>query len=243
MLTTLLIAPLALVTAPIQDESVELKFQSKVGDSQIYQMTSVTPMDMGGQSMEITFSARLTSKVLEVTEETYTVEATTDNMTLKIGDQPMPMGGGGGAPDVPEKTVVKRQFDAKTGLWVKDLTENLAMGSSPRIEQLSAFAYPGKAIKVGGEWFHDFPANKKEEIPVAKAKFTIVGSEMVGKWDCWKISHVYSEMEGNIPFGAIGTIWLDKKDHSMVKYVGEYQNVKFVDMMPPANSKVTLTRI
>ena len=243
MLTTLLIAPLALLSAPIQDESVELKFQSKVGDTHVYRMTSITPMDMGGQAMEISFGARMTSKILEVTEETYTVEATTDNLDLKIGGQPMPMGGATGGPEMPERTVVQRQYSAKTGLWVKDLTENLAMGSSPRIEQLSAFAYPGKAVKIGGEWFHDFPANKKEEIPVAKAKFTIIGSEMVGKWDCWKISHVYSEMEGNVPFGAIGTVWMDKKDHSLVKYVGEYQNVKFVDMMPPANSKVSLTRI
>ena len=121
-------------------------------------------------------------------------------------------------------------------------TQTEEMGNNPRVQRLSHFYYPTEKIAMGGEWFKEVAADKENEVPAGKYKYTLEKAETVGGVAAYRVKYVYSEMDGDSPFSAMGTFWMDQKDMTLVKMESEFQNVKFVEMMPPTNAKVTVVR-
>lgn len=228
-------AAVILGSAPSQD--AKIVWAPKPGTSVNYNMKVIVEMAMQGQTMTMDISMLSVNKILKVENGEVTMESTVKDMKMLMDGQAFNPPGSDGNEEVPPVTSVTKL----NGILVSRKGGDMMSGSM-RAEQMNVFIYPASAVKVGDSWFHDFPANKEHNIPVAKAKFTLQGEEMVGKYQCWKIEKVYAETEEAKGFSAMGTLWIDKADGNMVKYDGNFQNVQFAEMMPPSSGTVKLTR-
>ena len=219
-----------------QAQEVKLAWVPQVGTTYAWNMTVSMNIDAGGQDMAMEISMLNKNKTVKVENGLVTFESSMADMKMTMnGEAFTPPGSEGQAPEA-VTTVYKLDgtFVSRKG--------GGEMASSVRAEQMNAFIYPSHAVKINEPWFKEFPADKENKIPVAKARYTLLGEEMVGKYRTWKIEKVYAELDDPQGFSSMGTVWLDQTDGSMVKYEGEFTNVKFVDMMPPTSGKVKISR-
>ncbi len=232
MLATPFLLAVALAQTP---QEVAFAWQPKVGTTQTYKMTIAMTMDQGGQAIDLLINMKNTNKVTKVDKETATTDATSSDFSISMNGQDL-----GAPPDDGTMSQVVTTVFALNGV-IKSRTE--AGPSSPglRVQQMNTFIYPGKAT-IDKPWDYDFKGDTEKKLPVAKARFKILGEERIGKYDCYKVEHIYAEDQPG-GFSMMGTAWMDKTDGNLVKADYQYQNVQFVDMMPPANAKVTLERV
>lgn len=220
----------------ITDDVYDVSWKPVVGQAKTYKIVTSMVMDFG-QRMDIVVNLTSASKVTKVEDGKVTTEGTVKEFKLTMDGQDA----GDMAGESPE---------GKTSTTVHTLDGMLvSMSDQPeqsgglRVQRMSAFLYPKAKVKVGEDWTKEFPAVAAENCPAGKAKFTLEALENKDGVDCFKIKYAYSEMEGDAPFGAIGTVWIDQKDGTPVRAEAEYQNVKFVEMMPPTNAKFVMTLI
>ncbi|HSI71757.1 MAG TPA: hypothetical protein VK934_01155 [Fimbriimonas sp.] len=86
-----------------------------------------------------------------------------------------------------------------------------------RMAGLNLFIEPGKPVNIGDKWSHEIKADEKTGAVAAKADYTVLGEEKVGSVDTIKIKCTVSETAGDQPASSDVTVWIDKKDSTMVQ--------------------------
>lgn len=221
-----------------QDQTVDLSWKPVVGPVGTYRMTSDMAIDAGGMQMEIQVQVVLSNKVTKFESEKVTMESEMKSFQLTMNGETMDGPPGGEAPTGQKITSVY----ALDGSLIS--TDNPdPMSGGPRVERLASFHHPKEPIKIGSEWFKEVPAMKDKQVPPGKYKYTLEAAEVLNGVAAYRIKYAYSEMEGDLPFGAVGTMWLNQKDRSLIKMEATYENIQYVPEMPPVNAKVKLERI
>ncbi len=211
-------------------QSYDLKWKPEVGQVMKHKLTTVMKMDMGAGLSEFVISFVSTSKTVKIENGEVFQEGSMADFSMMMDGQDM---SSFGAPPTDGKSSVTLKLD---GTITKVDSDSPQAGQGLRLQRMTSFIFPSEAVAVGGDWTKEHKAIKEEDAPIAKSKYTLEGLEKKEGIDCYKVKFVFSEMEGDVPFGAMGTVWLNVKDRSLVASEGEYQNVKFVDMMPPTNA-------
>jgi len=218
-------------------EEVDLSWKPKVGDVTTHRMNSDATIDMGGQKMQATFSIRVKTTVKAIDGDKVTLEGSADEFKMSMNGQAMDDAGGQGPSGTTTRVVTLK------GEFLSSETKGQGMPSSPRVEQMNTFYRPDGKVKVGDTWDHEIKPDAKRGIIEAKARYTLVGSEMMNKRKVWKISVLYAEMTGDKPSSLTGTIWINAENGDMEKWYAEYTDVVFAEGMPPMTAVSTLTRI
>lgn len=222
-----------------QDGAVDLSWKPAVGYAATFRMVSNMSMDVGqGQPMDMAVTVVVTSKVTKVEDGKVTVEGGVKDFKMNMNGQDMDGPPGGESPAGQTNT----QVFSMDGTLV-DPGKEQPMSGGERVRRLSVLYRPTAPVKMGDSWTKEVPADKEKKVPSGKYKYTLEATETVDGTACYKIKYVYSEMEGATPFGAIGTMWIDTANRNLVKMEAEYQNIQYVEMMPPTNAKVSLTKI
>ena len=235
--TVLLAATFTSVAVNQTPEEVDLAWKPKVGDVTTYQMKSNATVDMGGQKTDVQFSMRMKSTIKSIDGEKVTLEGSADQFKMSMGGQDMGDDVQGG----PQGSTTRVML--LNGEFVSQESTGQAMPSSARIEQMNTFYRPKAKVKVGETWDHEIKPDAKRGIVEAKVRYTLEGSEMLGKKKTWRVKVVYAEMVGTKPSSFMGSVWLNAENGEMEKWYAEYQDVSFAEGMPPMNAVTTLTRI
>lgn len=224
-------------------QTADLSWRPEEGSTRSYQMKFMTSADIPGQGQtQIEARFRLTTTVKGVSDGQVQVEEKVSNFQLLFGGQDMTemMGGGGGAPPT---TPVLRTYDMRGRvLKTEGGGEMEQMGGGPRMERLNAFHRPeGGLVKLNEPWFIDFKADKEAGLQSSRARFQVVGSEVVQGVACWKIETLYAELDTPDGMSSEGFMWLDSRTGELVALDVRMMNASFNPMMPPSNARVTMT--
>lgn len=237
--TLLFAAMMPMQVAPAATpQTVDLTWRPKAGTTQVYRLGTVMQMDFQGQQTEITFGARVTSKVTKIENGEVFIESLTDEMKLNFGGQEMDPAAMGPAGEAPRPVIQVRKLD---GSFVRQEGEG-GMPSNPRVDRFNNLRPPTSA-ELGKEYFVDMPGDKAKNLVPARAKFTVTKLENVAGARAWRIEVVFAEMEGNAPLSAMGTMWLEEGTGELVKMSMDLSNVQWVEMMPPSNARFTMERV
>ncbi|MBX7136094.1 MAG: hypothetical protein K1X67_25775 [Fimbriimonadaceae bacterium] len=227
------LAALTLVTAlpAIAGQGeVKLTWQPKVGATAKYSMDVDAEGDFGQGPMKIKVTMTLANTVKSVSDKEVVVEGKTSNMKITLDGNELP------APASDETSTSTFAPDGEL-ISVKSSSGQ----ENRRLEQMNAFVYPSASVKPGDTWTREVKGEKGGGVP-ATAKYSYVGAEKVGKWDCYKVSYTYTETKGDMPTSAKGTAWLDAATGDLVKMDVEMKNVVFQDGVPPMAAKAKMTR-
>lgn len=226
----ILAAGVAAAIAVSAVQGVSIAWKPKAGDTTKYKLT--TKANIQGQ--EMSFSAILTSKVLEVTADKIVVEEKQSDLNVKFGEQDfssmMP-------PSITSTTTMKPNGE------VIERKSEMEEAGSQRMEAALAHQYPDKQIEKGGTWVIKRAANADKKLPASESTYTYVDDEKVGAFDTWKITYVFKETEGSTPMVVNGTIWLSRANGEPVKAVYKMQNVEFQEGMGTSDAEAEITRI
>lgn len=212
-----------------QDEA-KIVWQPKAGSVAVYNMNVNAEGDFGQGPMKIEVSMKVTNKIDTVTEKEVTVSSKTTDMKIKLDGNEMP---GGGEEETGSSTF------SLDGELISTKSDS-GMGNI-RLEQMSTFLYPDRAVKPGETWTRTVKGDKGGKVN-ATATYTYQGTEKVGNWDCFKVTYDYKETQGEKPSTAKGTIWIDQATGDAVKLEATLKDVVFQDGLPPMNATIKMMR-
>lgn len=223
-----------LATAPAitgQGE-VQIVWQPKAGQVSKYKMEVDAEGDFGQGPMKIKVTMGLSNTVKSVSDKEVVIEGKTNDMKVMLDGNELPIGDAGN--------------DTSTNTYSLNgdlISTKSAMGQeNPRMEQMTSFRYPDKALKPGESWTRAVKGEKGGFVP-AMATYTYVGPDKVGKWDCHKVTFDYKETAGEKPSSSKGTIWIDTVSGDAVKLDVTMKDVVFQDGMPAMNATAKMNRI
>jgi hypothetical protein len=228
------LAALAVLTAlpaiARQDEA-KIAWQPKVGSVTKYQMVVDAEGDFGNGPSKIQVTMKVANTIKTVDDKQIIVEGKTSDMKVTLDGNEMP---------VPNDDATSTNTYSLLGDLLSTKSSNGQ--ENPRIEQMNAFRYPDKAVKVGDSWERTVKGEKGGAVP-ATAKYTFKGIEKSGKYTCFKVEYTYTETSGDKPSSAKGTVWLDQTTGDLVKGDVDMKDVVFQDGIPPMNAKAKMTRV
>jgi hypothetical protein len=131
---------------------------------------------------------------------------------------------------------------ARNGELVNRESDTPVTQENARFAETMMIIYPDDPVKVGDTWKRTIKADTTAGKVPCETVFKFVGVEAIDGKDCWKITYDFKETNGPSPIMAKVTVWLDKKDGSIV--LGEY-DLKNVEFQPGTIVDATgkLTRI
>ncbi|MCG9893915.1 MAG: hypothetical protein MH204_00385 [Fimbriimonadaceae bacterium] len=219
-------------SAPTQPK-LDLTWKPQVGKVLRYDMALKSAgMEMGGVTLDLDINIRSTSKTTEIKDGIVTQEQRVEKLTVLLnGNDVTAMG-----PPMSDKpTILKMKLD---GTFVSMEGPDSA-GSNQAIQRLMSFRFPTAPIGVGESWTNELKnAEGKVE---ARTKYTLVGQEMLGSVNSYKIDYAFSMLEGTRPMGSVGSIWLDAQTLDMLYMRATINDVSFAEGMPPMNMSMTMS--
>jgi hypothetical protein len=222
----------AAVPAIAGQGEVKIVWQPKAGQVSKYKMEVDAEGDFGQGPMKIKVTMGLTNTVKSVSDKEVVIEGKTTDMKVMLDGNELPIGDSGN--------------DTSTNTYSLNgdlMSTKSAMGQeNPRMEQMTSFRYPDKALKAGDSWTREVKGEKGGFVP-ATATYTYVGPDKVGKWDCHKVTFEYKETSGDKPSSSKGTIWIDTTTGDAVKLDVSMKDVVFQEGMPAMNATAKMTRV
>jgi len=218
------LAALAVAQAPA------LKRTPKVGDTATYKLTMVFTL-FGDDA---TYTSALTEKVTEVLPSgAYRVERTQADYKVSVSGEEGKLQ----TEKIPKQSVVY----SPTG-EVVEIKGDLVNDSVYRMANLGAIRLSGEAPIVGATWTRELKENSKLGVHGAKAVYKIDSEEKIGEVPCWVVSFDYLEADDTTPAHAVGKVWLNKTDATMMKLVSEWTDAPIPGAPQPLPAKVTYER-
>lgn len=220
------VAAMALTALAVQD-AVTLKRAPKVGETIKYHIKAELEIpQMGAAEMNATISEKVT-KVSENGE--YVIES-----SMAEGKVSFP----GGEMDIPEQGATTTTFNALGA--VLSLKDPSGDPNAMRLANLQSITFPTTALKVGDTWSTSTKKDDKGSVD-GKGDYKVEALEKVGEFDTMKISGTFKETGGEAPASSTGTFWVNVKDGTLVKLMGNIKNAPY-PQVGPLDAKVTMTR-
>jgi hypothetical protein len=140
---------------------------------------------------------------------------------------------GNSQPDQAEGTIVSKP----TGELVSTETTDLG-----RTAALDRVYFPATPVKVGDTWSFEGKKTDKLGTNDFKAELKLIRDEKVGAFDTWKIQEDVKETKETPPATVHETVWIDKKDCSLVKKEMKFTDYPLSSAIPPVNGTINLMR-
>lgn len=210
-------------------DGISIARKVKEGDIARYKMSA--DIDFGG--MDIKFSGLVEEKIAKVNPDgTYSLEQNQIEGKVNVAgqEQEMPTSGVNTTVYLPNGEV-------------KEIVGEQGTEDAYRMANLSLIRDPGKELKVGDTWTHEFKANAKTGAVAAKAEYKVLGEEKVGTYETVKIKADVKETAGSEPASSNGTAWINKADGSLIKLEAKWVNAPFPGAPAPINAVVKLERV
>lgn len=199
--------------AAFQAETI--KWSPKQGEKTKYRM------DMEVEGMGAVGMMSMT--VIEVKSDgKIVVRESLDSLTINMNGQEMDLG----------ITSSAKVTYTPFGEVVDRVMESDEMQGDQRWEQGMIWLYPEKPVKPGDTWRRTVKADTSKGVFASETNYKFVSPETISGIDCWKIEYTFSEKDVQVPVSITATLWLDKKDGSLVEGHYSMKNVEFQPGMP-----------
>jgi hypothetical protein len=192
----------------------------------VHNYTIAGQMSVGGAG-DAKISGKMVQKVLKVEDNGNITYQETQNLTIEFGGQELP----------PQESVSVSVIKPDGTLVELRGSETSAMAY--RMATISVVKLPDFALANDKTWTYDFPADSKTGVVKTKGDYKVLGSETLHGVDAWKLHMTVTEQEGDAPASTDGTVWLSKKDGSLVKMDGKVTNLP----VPNAPGPVSGTQV
>jgi len=221
----ILVAMSAIALAATSDP-MTLKYSPKEGDDIKYKMSGQFVV----MNTDATLTADVDYKVTKVESNgTYTVVASTKNLTIRFNDQSMAQ------PDTSATKVSMANGE------IIDFTSDVEDSHARVMAEFNNFVYPDHAVSVGDEWKANVEADSKKGTVAMTRSYKVDSLEKIGDHDTAKIKIDYKETSGPDPVSREGYVWIDTQDGSQVKSETEWGNLP--TPQGPIGAKISLTRV
>ena len=204
---------LAVSALALAAQAMTLKWTPKTGDKMTYKVTGT--FDLAALGGDIKLTGTQTEEVKSVDADKVVIE-NSSKMTANAMGNEIPV------PETKE-TVTTKPDGTVTEVKVNDTVTGGAM----RLARVTMFVWPSKPVAVGDSWTAEGPKDEKADVPGYKIDFKLVGDEKVDTFDTWKVSVDGGETEGETKTKINGTVWIDKKDGSVVKSLSKLTDAVF----------------
>ncbi len=214
-----------------------LAWNPKKGDKTKYQMKMTGDMDFGQGPMPLEVRISTESEVKNIVDDQITVTSKISKFELFMNGEDMTQMAGGGT-EIPDVTRVM----SRRGELIKSDANDMV--NNPRLEQMQAFVYPDKPLKIGETWTHEFKGDKEKNVPKARAKFTLDALEEKDGKAVYKLTYAFSELETpGKPMGSMGTMWVLRDSGDPYRIDGTINDASFAEGMPPMNMKFEMQKV
>jgi len=224
------VTALAVFGAAGQD--VALKVTGLVNDVRKYKISG--SMSIAALGAEAKISGTMTQTVIKVDDNGNLTIKEASSMTAEVNGQEFPQEGVTTTVLKPDGTVV-------------EIRGEQSGPEAYRTATVDTCKLPDFPLAVDKTWTYDFPADPKTGVVHAKGDYKVLASEKLHDIDCWKIQAKVAELTGDTPASTDGTVWLSKKDGSLVKMdgkgtnlpipqVGAVSGTELVELMPSADA-------
>lgn len=181
-----------------------------------------------------TYTSTLTETVVDVDEKgNYSVEKAQSNYKVEVF---------GEEGTVNDSDLPKPVFTYSPTGELVSIKSDLKTADVYRMAQMEAIHLPNKEVKKDDVWSFEVPEDKERGTFKAKADYKITGEEKIGEEDVWIVSISYAEAEGPAPITANGTVWLSKKDSSVVKLELTWNNAPIPGSQSPISGSTKMER-
>lgn len=216
----------ALFGAAVKDGA--LKVTGVVGDVRHYTITG----DMSLQGTEAKLSGKMTAKILKVEDNgNVTLQESQNDLQVELNGQQVP---------VPDSVTVTVLHPDGT---VAEVRGENSGPDAYRMATIETIKLPDFALENDKTWTADFPADSKTGVVHAKGDYKVLGSETLHGVDSWKIQMKVAEVDGDAPASTEGTVWMSKKDASLVKMTGKGTNLPVPGAPGPVSGTETIEMV
>jgi len=226
-------ACLLAVAAYAAQDTFNLSWKPKVGDSLKYKIDIKASMDMGGMMGDLNVGMVQTTKISKIEDGKVVMDSSMGNMTLIVNGEDM-------------SQMMGDQNMSMTSTYnlageLLSVKSDMGMGANQtRMENAYSMTYPNKDVKVGEKWSRVIKGNAEGAVD-ATATFTVDGFETVGTERCVRIKGDFKETVGSAPMTCKSTVLIREKDGAAVKGTYVMTNVEFQPGMPPTAATATVT--
>ncbi len=224
----LLLSLVALASASRPDDTFDLTYSPKVGDTAKFAVA----ISLHSDQFEVTVHSVGHRKVLAVDANgDYSVEGAQTDAKLKMGEQV--------EQDLPDSPPTTGKVSAKGDVLKAQVDKSTALG-----EMLSAATHvlvADKPVAKGEKWSKVLKASDVARIIPATIDYELIGVEKVGTKDCVKVGYKYKET-GQAGTGE-GFIFLDATTHDMVSVEGTFKSMSPQASAPEMDGEFKFTRL
>lgn len=222
-----LVAAFVLIASGVQTASYDLIWKPKEGQKLAY------GLKIDGQLMDqpFTIAGDVLMDVKKVeTNGDYTLSTSFKNMKATFfGDEQS-------QPDEAEEI---QKFNARGDLISeKSKKDEESDMVGELFSRAGEFQAPPKPVAIGEKWTHEFPADKKLNLPKAKGTYQLLSETA----DQLKISIDYREESGSDPTTATGFATIQKSDNLPIFTESTIKNLRFQEGVPPGTAKLTMSK-
>lgn len=209
-------------------QGITLDRQPKIGETSKLRIT--LEIDMQGNAA--TYSVLQTEKVIAVEPNgSYTVESKQTEARVKYGDQTNAI------PDAPARTAIYKA----SGEPLSGKSEPLS-SEAMRMARMNAFVSPGREIKLGDSWIHEYAGDPLKGEVSAKAEYKAETKETVGGHATIVIRFSYRETSGDKAAASAGKMWIEAGTGSLIKLESDLTNAPLAGAPRPLNARITILR-
>lgn len=226
-LKVLALSSLALAAVAFAADGIVLFKAPAKGETQKYKLKA--NVDIAG--MEIVLEAMQITKTTDVDADgnyTQTTESADAKITMNGQEMEIPM---------PASSVVFR----KDGT-MKELMGEGVDATAYRNAAMTSLVLPSEPKKVGDEWTTTVKGESDKGTVDMTGTMKIAALEQVDGTECAKIDFVVKETSGDAATHK-GSTWIDTKNSTMVKTVGEWANMPFPGSPAPVSGKYSITLV
>jgi hypothetical protein len=114
---------------------------------------------------------------------------------------------------------------------------------SIRAANLDTFRPPPRPQKLGGKWRHEIKADRKTAAIGVRLEYEVLSVEEVLGVRTVRVRYTAMETGGPEPASAVGMVWIDPTDGSVMKREVDYRSAPFPPFPIPMIYRMTVERV
>lgn len=216
------------VAGLLVSQGYRLERQPKVGEESRLRVSA--QIDMQGSTAF--FSSLQVEKVTAVEANgDYTVESRQTDARITFGGQ---------TTAIPEAAPMAAVYRASGELAT--IKADIIAASEVRVSRMNGFVSPGREVKVGDSWSHDYKPSPQNGQIGGKSEFKLESKENQGERPALVVKFNYKESSGDRPASSNGKMWIDAERGILLRLESDWANAPMPGSPAPMNAKITILR-
>jgi hypothetical protein len=224
-----------LMLMPTLQDTTNLEWKPKVGDTMDFLVNMQMNVNLGGMEGELGSSYRQSNTIKEIQGEKVTTETVLSQFESTFNGQPAQV-----QSQNPMDGRVINTIHSLDGKYISSEGQEPVGGA--RVRRVMSFHRPGKEVRVGDKWEHEWPAVEGTETVAAKSSWTLKESTSLDGVECWLVESAFAEKEGSVKMKAKGLYWVKKSDGHLEKLKVEFTDATLLKDRPPTSGMISVTR-